>query len=31
MKEPYHRYLENQIRKAFDFTGVPLKIFFRKK
>ncbi|MEA3447705.1 MAG: ribosome biogenesis GTPase Der [Bacteroidota bacterium] len=31
IKEPYHRYLENQLRKYFDFTGVPLKIFFRKK
>ncbi|MGC9331071.1 MAG: ribosome biogenesis GTPase Der [Bacteroidales bacterium] len=31
IKEPYKRYLENQIRKEFDFTGVPLKIFFRGK
>jgi len=31
IKEQYQRYLENQIRKKFDFTGVPLKLFFRKK
>lgn len=31
IKEPYRRYLENQIRKNFDFTGVPIQIFFRKK
>jgi len=27
----YRRYLENQLRKHFDFTGVPINIFFRKK
>lgn len=27
----YHRYLENQFRKSFDFTGSPIKILFRKK
>ena len=30
-KEPYKRFLENQIRKHFDFTGVPITIFFRQK
>jgi len=29
--DAYKRYLENQLRKAFDFHGVPIKIFFRKK
>ncbi|MFT7121809.1 MAG: GTP-binding protein [Neolewinella sp.] len=29
--DPYRNYLENQIRKNFDFTGVPISIFFRKK
>ncbi len=29
--ESYRRYLENQLRKHFNFTGVPLNIFFRKK
>jgi len=31
VKEPYKRYLENQIRQNFDFTGVPIQIFMRKK
>jgi len=31
VKTPYRNYLENQIRSNFNFTGVPLKIFFRKK
>lgn len=31
VKEPYKRYLENQIRKHFVFTGVPIQIFMRKK
>jgi GTP-binding protein len=31
LKEPYRRYLENQLRKNFNFRGVPVKIFFRQK
>jgi GTP-binding protein len=31
VKEPYRRYLENRMREKFEFTGVPIKIFFRKK
>jgi GTP-binding protein len=31
IKEPYRRYLENQMRKHFDLTGVPIRIYFRKK
>ena len=31
VKEPYRRYIENQIRDHFNFSGVPLQIFFRKK
>jgi GTP-binding protein len=31
VKEPYKRYLENRMREKFDFTGVPIRIFFRKK
>ncbi len=31
IKEPYQRYLENQLRKNFDFSGVPLTLYFRKK
>lgn len=31
VREPYKRYLENKIREEFDFTGVPMTIFIRKK
>lgn len=31
VKEPYKRYLENKIRQNFNFAGVPLEIFMRKK
>ena len=31
VKEPYKRYLENKLREEFDFTGVPLTIYMRKK
>ncbi len=31
VKMPYKNYLENQLRKHFDFKGVPVRIFFRKK
>ncbi len=31
VKDPYKRFIENQLRKKFDFTGVPIQIFFRKK
>ena len=31
IKEPYKRYIENKLREHFDFTGVPIQIFFRKK
>ena len=31
IREPYKRYLENQIRKNFDYSGVPIRIFMRKK
>ncbi len=27
----YRRYLENVIRKAFDFSGTPIRIIFREK
>mgnify|MGYP005988823311 CR=1 FL=1 len=29
--DSYKRYLENRMREEFDFEGVPIKIFFRKK
>ena len=31
VKEPYKRFLENKIRENFDFEGVPITIFMRKK
>jgi GTP-binding protein len=31
IKTPYKNYLENQLREKFDFSGVPLRLFFRKK
>lgn len=31
IKEPYKRYLENQLRKHWNFHGVPIQIFIRKK
>jgi GTPase len=31
IKEPYKRYIENKIRETFNFSGVPLQIFFREK
>ncbi len=31
LKEPYKRFLENKLREKFDFTGVPMEIFFRQK
>lgn len=31
VKQPYKNYLENQLRKAFNFSGTPMRLFFRKK
>jgi GTP-binding protein len=31
VKDPYKRFLENRLREKFEFTGVPVRIFFRKK
>ena len=31
VKEPYKRFLENKIREEYNFEGVPIQIFFRKK
>jgi len=31
IKLPYKNYLENQIRKTWDFKGVPIRLVFRKK
>lgn len=31
VKQPYKQYLENQLRKAFNFKGAPMDIYMRKK
>ncbi len=31
IQEPYERFLTNRLREHFDFEGVPIRIFFRKK
>jgi GTP-binding protein len=31
ISESYKRYLENRIRENWDFYGVPIRIYFRKK
>ncbi|GAA4791452.1 ribosome biogenesis GTPase Der [Olivibacter ginsenosidimutans] len=31
IKDPYKRFLENQLRENFDFDGVPIQLFFRQK
>jgi GTP-binding protein len=31
IQTPYMRFLENKLRANFDFEGVPIRLFFRKK
>ncbi len=31
VKDPYKRYLENKLREKYNFCGVPIRIFMRKK
>ena len=31
VREPYKRFLENKLRENFDFTGVPVTVYMRKK
>ena len=31
IKEPYQRYLENQLRRSYGFEGVPIKLVFKLK
>ena len=31
VKDPYRRFLENQIRERWDFEGTPINIFIRQK
>ena len=31
IRDPYKRFVENKLRTLFDFKGVPIDIYFRKK
>ena len=31
VKDPYKRFLENKLRDQFDFNGVPVSVYMRKK
>ncbi|MGX1931128.1 ribosome biogenesis GTPase Der [Flagellimonas sp. 2504JD4-2] len=31
VRDPYKRFMENKLRENFDFSGVPITIFMRKK
>lgn len=31
VKDPYKRFIENKLRENFDFSGVPIDIYFRQK
>ena len=31
VREPYKRFLENKLRDIFDFNGVPVSVYMRKK
>jgi GTPase len=31
IKTPYKNYLENKLRENFNLTGIPIRLFFRKK
>lgn len=31
IKDPYRRFVENKLREQFNFHGVPMQVFFRKK
>lgn len=31
VKDPYKRFIENKLRQQFEFNGVPITVYFRKK
>ncbi|SFN69927.1 ribosome biogenesis GTPase Der [Salegentibacter flavus] len=31
VRDPYKRFVENKLRENFDFNGVPVAVYFRKK
>ncbi|OJW17484.1 ribosome biogenesis GTPase Der [Mucilaginibacter sp. 44-25] len=31
IKDPYYRFIENQLRENFEFNGAPIQVWFRQK
>jgi GTP-binding protein len=31
VRDPYKRFLENKMREIWNFTGVPIEVYMRKK
>ena len=31
VKDPYKRFIENKLRENYNFSGVPIDIYFRQK
>lgn len=31
VRDPYKRFVENKLREIYDFTGIPITIYFRQK
>ncbi len=31
VRDPYKRYVENKMREFFDFSGIPIQLYFRQK
>jgi len=31
IKDAYQRFLENKIREHWDFSGIPVRLYFRQK
>jgi GTP-binding protein len=31
VKDPYKRFIENKLREQYNFSGVPIDIYFRQK
>jgi GTP-binding protein len=31
IKLPYQRFLENKLREHFNFSGIPVRLYFRQK
>jgi GTP-binding protein len=31
IRPPYKRFIENKLRDEYNFTGIPIEVFFRQK